>query len=62
MEFKGGLLKPFEVCEFADKCKDECHGRDQNRENKLSCGLRRGVLMANGFKVVYGKTIDEINT
>lgn len=59
---KGGLLKPFEVCEFTSDCLvDKCLGKNNTRDTKFSCGLRRGVLISKDFKVIYGKTIDELD-
>jgi len=57
----GGLLSQYEVCEFADKCNQECFGKDSNRKTKFSCALRRGFLIENGYEVMYGYTIDEIS-
>jgi len=59
-QIKGGLLKPFEICEFSEGCKQECLGKDSNRKSKFSCGLRRGLLIADGFEVRYGCIIDDI--
>jgi len=59
-KFKGGHLKPFEICEYANTCKQECSGKDANRISKLSCGLRRGLLIADGFEVVYGCIVDDV--
>jgi hypothetical protein len=54
METKGGLLKPFAVCEYWDRCNQICNGKNQNRDNTFSCGRRRGLLIAEGYKVIYG--------
>lgn len=37
-------IPPKTLCEFADKCRDNCTGKDAERETSLSCGLRRFVL------------------
>jgi len=42
-------------------CKQECSGKDIHRTSKLSCGLRRGLLIADGFEVMYGCIVDEIS-
>ena len=38
-------LEPHEVCEFARKCREDCPGKDPARNTRLSCGLRRGLLL-----------------
>lgn len=58
-EVKGGLLKPFEICEYIGICRRICNGRNSDRNNTFSCALRRGLLIVNGFDVKYGITIDE---
>ena len=44
------LLQPHEICEFAKDCLDNCNGKNPNREGTFSCGLRRGLLIANEDK------------
>ena len=54
-QIKGSHLKPSEICEHTNKCGiKNCSGKDSNRKFELSCGLRRGFLIADGFEVVYG--------
>jgi hypothetical protein len=58
---KGGLLKPYEICEFSDWCRGTCEGKDNKRNTIHSCGLRRAALIAKDFEVKYGCTNDEVN-
>jgi len=61
-QIKGSHLKPNEVCEYIIKCGiKNCSGKDIDRKFELSCGLRRGFLIADGFDVVYGVIIDDVN-
>ena len=54
-QVKGSNLKTNEVCEYTSKCGiKNCSGKDSNRKFELSCGLRRGFLIADGFEIVYG--------
>ena len=54
-QIKGSHLKPNEICEYTNKCGiNNCFGKDKNRKFELSCGLRRGFLIADGFEIVYG--------
>ena len=61
-QIKGSHLKPHEICEYINKCGiKNCSGKDINRKFELSCGLRRGFLITDGFEIVYGVVIDEVN-
>jgi len=54
-DIKGSHLAPNEICEYYYNCKIEnCEGKNKNRNNKLSCGLRRAFLMSDGYEVEYG--------
>lgn len=62
MKTKAGLLKPFQLCEFVGLYPEECRGKDNTRANTFSCGKRRGVLMSDGYKVIYGTDAVDDNT
>ena len=49
-QIKGSHLKPNEICEYTNNCGiKNCSGKDKNRKFELSCELRRGFLIADGF-------------
>lgn len=50
---KNGYLHSYEICEYADRCKDDCNGKNPLREGNFSCGLRRGLLISDGYNVLY---------
>lgn len=53
MKTKKARLQPFEVCEFAKKCKEQCNGKNANRECEFSCALRRILFTSRGIKVEW---------
>lgn len=63
-KIKGGLIAPFEVCEFKDVChqSNQCNGCNLSRECTFSCAGRRGRLIAEGYNVRYGKTNEEVES
>lgn len=53
-KLKSGTLKQYEVCEYVSECdREDCHGKNETRDNKFSCGLRRWLLIRDGFLVDY---------
>lgn len=49
---KNAYLKPNEVCEYNHRC-SKCNGRNHNWQNRFSCGLRRGLLICDGYKIIW---------
>jgi hypothetical protein len=60
MKIKYGLLKPLEICEYANSCEHTCNGKNEQRDCTFSCGLRRGLLMVDGFSVKFETVINKI--
>lgn len=51
---KKSRLQSKQICEFVTLCRQqECNGRNKDREGIFSCGLRRGFLIADGFKIEW---------
>lgn len=53
-EIKSSLLKPFEICEYTYSCEHKCNGKNEHRDCTFSCGLRRGLLICNGYDIKFG--------
>jgi hypothetical protein len=53
-DVKSSSLKPLEICEYASTCEHTCNGKNEQRDCTFSCGLRRGLLMCDGYDIKFG--------